>query len=57
MPDYLVTGGPDGTAGISIGSTRYEPGDRVSAPARSVKWLVEDGYLTPAGAAPADEEE
>lgn len=57
MPDYLVTGGTDGTAGVSIGSEHYAPGDRLTATARSVKWLVDDGYLTPAGSAPTDEEE
>ncbi len=57
MPDYVVTGGPDGTAGVSLGSDHYAPGDRLTATARSVKWLVDGGYLTPAGSAPASDEE
>ena len=60
MPRYTVTGGPGGDAGIDIGDKRYEPGDTLDAPAKDVKWLVDDGYLAPAGktaAAPADEEE
>ncbi len=59
MPLYTVTGGPSGDAGIDIGEKRYEPGDQVEATAKSVKWLVDDGYLAPAGktaAAPAEEE-
>ena len=60
MPRYTVTGGPSGDAGIDIGDKRYEPGDTLEAAAKTVKWLVDDGYLTPASktaAAPADEEE
>lgn len=60
MPKYRVTGGADGTAGIDIGDKRYEPGDSLDAPAKDVKWLVDDGYLTQTGktaAAQADEEE
>lgn len=60
MPRYTVTGGPSGDAGIDIGDKRYEPGDTLDAAAKTVRWLVDDGYLTPAGktaAAPADEEE
>jgi len=60
MPRYTVTGGPSGDAGIDIGDKRYEPGDDLDAAAKDVKWLVDDGYLAPAGktaAAPADEEE
>ena len=59
MPLYTVTGGPSGEAGIDIGDKRYEPGDQVAAPAKSVKWLIDAGYLAPAGktaAAPAEEE-
>ena len=44
---YTVTGGPTGTAGINIGDRRYEPGDEVEATAKTVKWLVDDGYLKP----------
>lgn len=62
MPRYRVTGGPGGDAGIDIGDKRYEPGDVLEAAAKTVKWLVDDGYLTPASKtaaapAPADEEE
>lgn len=60
MPRYTVTGGPSGDAGIDIGDKRYEPGDTLDVAAKAVKWLVDDGYLTPAGktpAAQADEEE
>ena len=60
MPRYTVTGGPSGDAGINIGDKRYEPGDALDAPAKDVKWLVDDGYLAPAGktaAAPADDQE
>lgn len=59
MPRYTVTGGPSGDAGINIGSKRYEPGDALDAPAKDVKWLVDDGYLAPAAkteAAPAEED-
>lgn len=49
MPRYVVTGGPDGNAGINIGDDRYEPGDHVDATAKTVKWLVDDGYLEPVG--------
>jgi hypothetical protein len=60
MPRYRVTGGPGGDAGIDIGDKRYEPGDTLDAAAKTVKWLVDDGYLTQTGktaAAQADEEE
>ena len=62
MPKYVVTGGPDGTAGIEIGNRRYEPGEEIDAPTKDVKWLVDDGYLAApnkktADPAPADEEE
>lgn len=57
MPRYVVTGGRSGDAGINIGADRYEPGDHVEASAKKVKWLVDDGYLAPAGApTEADEE-
>lgn len=60
MPRYTVTGGPSGDAGIDIGDKRYEPGDTLDVAAKTVKWLIDDGYLAPAGktaAAAADEEE
>lgn len=60
MPRYKVTGGPSGDAGMNVGAKRFEPGDSIELPAKDARWLVEDGYLTPAGktaAAPADEEE
>lgn len=60
MPRYTVTGGPNGDAGLDIGDKRYEPSDSLDAPAKDVKWLVDDGYLVLASktaAAPADEEE
>jgi hypothetical protein len=44
MPRYRVTGGPGGDAGIDIGDKRYEPGDTLDAAAKTVKWLVDDGY-------------
>jgi len=57
MPRYVVTGGRSGDAGINIGADRYEPGDHVEASAKKVKWLVDDGYLAPAGTpTEADEE-
>ena len=57
MPDYLVTGGPDGHANVSIGSDTFIPGDTLTATAKSVKWLVDQGYLTAARAAAAPEED
>lgn len=48
MPEFVVTGGPDGTAGVEIADVRYEPGDKVEATTKAVKWLVDDGYLAPA---------
>ncbi len=57
MPRYVVTGGSSGDAGINIGDARYEPGDHVEAPAKKVKWLVDDGYLAPAGSATEADEE
>ena len=60
MPRYTVTGGPSGDAGIDIGEKRYELGDALDAAAKDVKWLVDEGYLSPAGktaAAPVDEED
>ena len=59
LPRYTVTGGPSGAAGIDSGDQRYDPGDQGDATAKSVKWLIDDGYLAPAGktaAAPAEEE-
>ena len=56
MPRYIVTGGPTGEAGIDIGDSRYEPGDELEATAKAVKWLVDDGYLAPAGKASAAED-
>lgn len=49
MPRYRVTGGPSGDAGIDLGDDRHEPGDEIEATAKSVKWLVDDGYLAPVG--------
>lgn len=46
MPTYRVTGGPDGTAGLSYRDKRAEPGDEVSdLPRESIKWLREQGYI------------
>lgn len=59
MPDYTVTGGPDGTANVSIGSETFTPGETLAASAKSVKWLLEQGYLAPKtrAATPTDTEE
>jgi len=46
MPTYRVTGGPDGTAGLSYRDKRAEPGDEVSdLPRESIRWLREQGYI------------
>lgn len=57
MPRFIVTGGPTGDAGINIGSDRFEPGDEVDATTKSVKWLVDDGYLAPVGKSTAPDPE
>jgi hypothetical protein len=53
MPNYKVTGGQDGEAGIEIDGTRYEPGETLTAPSKKVDWLVEQGYLEAAGTSKA----
>jgi hypothetical protein len=46
MPRYRITGGPDGTAGVSYKATYVEPGDVVDdLPRESIKWLREQGYI------------
>lgn len=50
MPTYRITGGPDGTAGLSYKDKRAEPGDEVTdLPRESVKWLREQGYVEVVG--------
>lgn len=44
---YTVTGGEDGTAGIDVGSRRYEPGDIVELTQSKAGWLVDRGLLVP----------
>lgn len=57
MPTYRVTGGPDGTAGLSYKDKRAEPGDEVSdIPRESIKWLREQGYIEPVEKADAPTE-
>lgn len=59
MPQYRITGGPDGKAGLDYKSKRAEVGDVVDdLPRESIKWLREQGYIEPAGKAtesPAEE--
>ena len=52
MPDYRVTGGPAGDAGLNYKDKRVEPGDVVSdIPRESIKWLREQGYIELSGKA------
>jgi hypothetical protein len=46
MPQYRITGGPDGSAGLQYKTKRVEAGDVVDdIPRDSVKWLREQGYI------------
>ena len=50
MPQYRVTGGPAGNAGLDYKSRRVEPGDIVDdLPRESIKWLREQGYIEAVG--------
>ena len=52
MPDYRVTGGPAGDAGLNYKDKRVEAGDVVSdIPRESIKWLREQGYIELSGKA------
>lgn len=49
MPKYKVTGGADGVSGVEIDGKRHEPGDTFESVSKRVQWLLDDGYLVPAG--------
>ncbi len=53
MPKYKVTGGQDGTSGVTIDKKWYAPGETIEAVATKVRWLVEQNYLAAIGKAPA----
>ena len=53
MPRYKVTG----DAGVTIKDIEYSSGESFEAAPKDVKWLVDDGYISPVGkAAPQSEE-
>ena len=56
MPQYRVTGGPDGNAGLNYKNRRAEPNDVIDdLPRESIKWLREQGYIEAVGKdAPSD---
>jgi hypothetical protein len=45
MPKHTVTGGEDGTAGVTIKDIYYAPGDTVEVVNPKKEWLVKAGYL------------
>lgn len=48
MPQYRITGGPTGDAGVEYKNKRAEVGDIVDdLPRESIKWLREQGYIEP----------
>ena len=54
MPRYKVTG----DANVTIKDIEYKTGESFEASPKDVKWLVDDGYISPAGkTAPAPEQE
>lgn len=54
MPRYKVTG----DANVTIKDIEYKTGETFEASQKDVKWLVDDGYISPAGkTAPAPEPE
>ena len=54
VPRYKVTG----EANITIKDIEYAPGESFEAAPKDVKWLVDDGYISPAGkTAPQSEPE
>jgi hypothetical protein len=46
---YRVAGGTSGDAGIEVAGRRYEVGDEVEMTQKQAEWLIEQGYLEPAG--------
>jgi hypothetical protein len=53
VPRYKVTG----DAGVTIKDIEYSSGESFEAAPKDVKWLVDDGYISPVGkAAPQSEE-
>ena len=52
MPKYKVTGGQDGTSGVTISDKWYAPGETIEAVATKVRWLVEQDYLAATAKAP-----
>jgi hypothetical protein len=45
VPKYVVTGGQSGASGVTVGDTRYEPGETLTSPAAPVQWLIDQGYI------------
>ena len=41
-----MTGGPSGESSVEVGGKTYEVGDSFEAPAKDLKWLIDDGYIT-----------
>ena len=53
MPKYKVTG----EASVTIKDIEYKTGESFEATPKEVKWLVDDGYISPVGkTAPQSEE-
>ncbi len=52
MPKYKVTG----EASVTIKDIEYKTGESFEAAPKDVKWLVDDGYISPAGKAVSEPE-
>ena len=45
MPRYKVTG----EASVTIKDIEYKTGESFEATSKDVKWLIDDGYISPIG--------